>query len=120
MKPKLVRDNIITIIKNSGRSPVYFICTDSHQLTLFFNLKLKEELLEYEQANTSSKKEELADVWEVVECAAIKMIVLDLNVDINEMMSINNYSYSEILTIKQKKQIKNGSFLLDIILEGIN
>lgn len=119
MKKKLVRDNIITIIKNSGRDPVHYICSNPDDLVIFFNKKLSEEMDEYNQAEGFQKKEELADVWEVVECSIIKNIKLDPQIDINQMIQLNNYSYDEILSIKKDKQRKNGSLLNNIILTDI-
>lgn len=63
---KMVRDYIPTIIEERGQRPITRTIPDS-ELSLRFNLKLKEELDEVVQAMTKEHKtEELADMLEVI------------------------------------------------------
>lgn len=70
MAKKLVRDNIIDIIKKSGRNPDFFQLNPDNQKEIFKYLtqKLKEELDELSLASSvKEKEEEIADVLEVLD-----------------------------------------------------
>jgi predicted house-cleaning noncanonical NTP pyrophosphatase (MazG superfamily) len=67
---KLVRDNIIEIIKKSGRTPDFFQLDPQNKKELFKYLtqKLTEELDELSLAqSTQDKEEEIADILEVLD-----------------------------------------------------
>ena len=94
---KLVRDNIIDIIKNEGRDIDYYIAENDEEYEYFLKKKLKEECNEFIESLSINKekiKEECADVLEVIE----------------NILSSKNLSFNDIKDIKYQKNIKNGSF----------
>ena len=94
---KLVRDNIIDIIKNEGRDIDYYIAENDEEYEYFLKKKLKEECNEFMESLSINKekiKEECADVLEVIE----------------NILSSKNLSFNDIKDIKYQKNIKNGSF----------
>lgn len=94
---KLVRDNIINIIKNKGKKANYHICSDSEHLQ-YLVLKLNEETEEF---NEDYSIEELADVIEVIE--ALKKLP----------------KYSNVEEIRLNKIKSNGAFNQRIILDEV-
>jgi len=94
---KLVRDNIIEIIQSKGKETKFRIANDSEYLQ-YLVLKLKEEMIEFEEEYSI---EELADVIEVVE--ALK----------------KTSKYCNVEKVRKEKQIKNGAFDKKIILEEV-
>jgi len=100
MKPKLVRDKIPDIIKETGRAPMYHIASyDEYKARLYE--KMREELDEF--INTPCY-EEAADIYEVFSsiCA-----MHDLN-----MVQV------EIAAVDKRK--KRGGFSDKIVLEGVD
>ncbi|GHV83823.1 hypothetical protein AGMMS50212_11630 [Spirochaetia bacterium] len=94
---KLVRDNIVNIIKSEGRRVEYSILnTDKYIKEL--NKKLLEECKEFIQAND---KKELADLLEVI----------------LSISKIKHFDMSEIEEIRLKKLETNGGFEKRIFLE---
>ncbi len=64
---KLVRDNIVQIIKNSGKKPIYRVCSSKVEKRSLLLDKLQEETDEVKSAKTDAEVlEELADVYEVL------------------------------------------------------
>lgn len=94
---KLVRDNIIEIIQSKGKEVKFRIANDDEYLQ-YLVLKLKEEMVEFEEEYSI---EELADVIEVIE--ALKKTT----------------KYSNVEKVRKEKQIKNGAFDKKIILEEV-
>lgn len=62
--PKLVRDLVPELMREQGASPRVRVLHDDKEYLQALNLKLREELLEYEEKYSI---EELADIIEVVE-----------------------------------------------------
>ncbi len=94
---KLIRDNIIQIIESKAKQAKFRIANDDEYL-LYLILKLKEEMIEFEEENSI---EELADIIEVIE--ALK----------------KTPKYSNVEKVRKEKKIKNGAFDKKIILEEI-
>jgi predicted house-cleaning noncanonical NTP pyrophosphatase (MazG superfamily) len=99
MKTKLVRDRIPEIILNSGRTPLFYIanCQEYKEL---LRQKLFEEVAEFLE---NESMEEIADILEVLEA----------------LSRVNEYTLKEVLKIKRKKKLRNGSFDQRIILKKI-
>ena len=93
---KLVRDKIPRIIEAGGSQCVTRILRDEEYLQ-FLDEKLQEELAEYQQ---SKEPEELADLLEVIEAAAVA----------------RGCSWQELLQIKENKKEKRGGFREKILL----
>jgi predicted house-cleaning noncanonical NTP pyrophosphatase (MazG superfamily)/diadenosine tetraphosphate (Ap4A) HIT family hydrolase len=96
---KLVRDNIINIIEQDGRKPIYTKLSDDKYFQLLCN-KLLEESNEYILSN---EIEELADILEVVYSIA----------------KFKHIAVEDIEKIRESKKNKNGSFDDKIFLEEI-
>lgn len=94
---KLVRDNILEVIRYKGGNPLFHIASDEE-----YWLKLKEKLQEeVNEFLESEKVEEIADIMEVIEAILI----------------YRRISSSQILKIKKKKFEERGSFNKKIVLE---
>ena len=96
---KLVRDNILNIIKTNGQEYNFHIASDSE-----YWIKLKEKL--YEEINEFMKDEsieEIADIFEVL----------------LSILKYKNISISDLENIRQNKENKRGSFNKRIILENV-
>jgi len=94
---KLIRDNIVDIIKKEGRDVNYYIAENNEEYLYFLKKKLKEECNEFiESLSLDEKniKEECSDILEVIE----------------NMLSLKNLSFKDVEEIKNQKNIKNGSF----------
>ena len=94
---KLVRDNIIDIIKSEGRNVNYYIAKNDEEYEYFLKKKLTEECYEFiESLSIGEKniKEECADVLEVID----------------NILSLKNIDINDVLDIKNNKNTKNGSF----------
>lgn len=61
---KLVRDNMPRLIKESGRDCSYRIMNDRE----YFDALLDKVIEEIEEYRTSGNEEEIADVYEVLDC----------------------------------------------------
>lgn len=96
---KLVRDNVVDIIKNDGKNVCYKILNDKEYINCL-NLKLLEEVNEYLEDNDTN---ELADILEVI----------------YSILDYNNISIEKINEIRENKNIKNGSFKKKIFLESV-
>lgn len=94
---KLIRDNIVQIIESKGKKAKFRVANDSEYLQ-YLILKLKEEMIEFEEEHSI---EELADVIEVIE--ALK----------------KTPKYSNVEKVRKEKQIKNGAFDKKLILEEV-
>lgn len=97
---KLVRDKIPEIIKSSGKKPATRIADEQEYLKLLLN-KLQEEVEEFRE---SLSKEELADVYEVIDA----------------IISNLNWDHNEIKQIQKEKREKRGGFSKKIILESVD
>lgn len=96
---KLVRDNIIDIIKNDGKECDYEILSDEDYIACLKN-KLKEEADELSAADNDEIMAEIADVLEVIEAIAK---YYHLNIE-------------DIMKYKEAKALKNGKFAKRILL----
>lgn len=98
---KLVRDNIIEIMKNNNQNPNYYIAKDNNEFYSFLKEKLNEEIKEFFEAeNNEDKISEMGDVIEVL-LAIIKFNKLDWKI---------------IEEARFAKKDKNGGFDKQIIL----
>jgi len=87
---KLVRDQILEIIRNDGKEPIIEILSDAEYLSEL-DKKLNEEVAEY-QADKSI--EEMADVLEVLFA----------------ICEARGYSVEELMQVKESKREKRGGF----------
>ena len=99
MKPKLVRDKIPEIIKNSNKVPKTYIA-NNEEYWKELKAKLLEEVNEFLEDNNS---EELADIQEVLYA----------------IYDFKGFSKEEIESIRSKKKNERGGFKNKIILESI-
>lgn len=99
---KLVRDNIIDIIKNNGEEPIYSILDDSNYVSCL-EKKLYEEYLEVIEASGDDRIEELADMLEVIEALA----------------KTCNKTLEDVLLVKNNKKNKRGGFENKIFLKKV-
>lgn len=90
---KLIRDKIPQIIESSGKKASIKVLNDTEYRTEL-DAKLNEELAEYQNANESSRVEELADLVELV------YAILD----------IKGVSIDEFEKMRLAKQEKRGGF----------
>lgn len=98
---KLVRDNIIDIMKSKNQNPNYYISNDNEEFYCFLKNKLDEEIKEFFEANnTEDRIAEMGDVLEVL-FAISKFNDLDLE---------------EVEKMRKEKKIRNGGFDKKIIL----
>lgn len=99
---KLVRDNIIDIIKNNGEEPIYSILDDSNYVSCL-EKKLYEEYLEVIDSDGDDRVEELADMLEVIEALA----------------STCDKTLDDVLVVKNNKRNKRGGFKEKIFLQKV-
>lgn len=100
---KLVRDNIIDIIKNNGEEPIYRVLTDK-EYWKYLLIKDNEELLEVKNAESiEERKKELADKLELIIA----------------MAEFNGYSLEDIIEEANNKRNKNGGFKKRLLLEKV-
>ncbi|MBT7903103.1 nucleoside triphosphate pyrophosphohydrolase [Candidatus Woesearchaeota archaeon] len=100
MKPKLVRDKIPEIIKADGRIPLTRIAEPDE-----YWIKLREKLVEeVDEFLESEKKEELADIVEVIKA----------------ICDYKNLGFDQLRVIRKKKVEERGKFEKRIILERID
>ena len=93
---KLVRDKIINIIKNSGKTPIYHVASEEDMDELLKD-KLKEEVEEFLE---SGEVEELVDILEVIR-------TISFNKGVNP---------DDLETIRKEKVNKRGGFERKIVL----
>jgi predicted house-cleaning noncanonical NTP pyrophosphatase (MazG superfamily) len=96
---KLVRDNIIEIIQNEGKTVKYRNYSDKEFIDAL-NIKLKEEVNEFVENN---EIEELADVFEVIE----------------KIMEIKEININNINDVKRQKTLIKGKFDKKICLISV-
>lgn len=100
---KLVRDNIIDIIKNNGEEPIYRVLNDDEYWEYLLK-KDNEELLEVKNAESiEERKKELVDKLEIIIA----------------MAEFNGYSLEDIIEEANKKRNKNGGFKKKLLLEKV-
>lgn len=97
---KLVRDNIINIIKKENKDCNYKVLNDEEYINSLI-IKLIEEHNEFNESNDIN---ELADMQEVINC----------------LVKAKGYTLEEFDNIRQKKALKNGSFNEKIYLIDVN
>ena len=96
---KLVRDRIPEIIEKDGKRCVYSVLSREDYLSLL-DLKLNEELAEYQE---SKSMEELADLLEVIRAVA----------------AARGSSIEEVEQIRIQKAEKRGGFEKRLLLEEV-
>jgi len=96
---KLVRDKIPGIIRQTGSTCSYRILEQEQYLTCL-DVKLNEELAEYQQ---SKSLEELADLLEVMRA----------------VVTARGYTWQELEDIRQEKYNRRGGFADRIFLEEV-
>lgn len=96
---KLVRDKIPELIREAGKEPVFRIA-DRHQYKRLLQQKMWEEVEEF---ITSGKKEELADILEVVKALAVEQ----------------GMSWDELVTLTGIKAKQRGGFGGRVVLERV-
>ena len=100
---KLVRDNIINIIKANGEMPIYRILENDEYWECLLK-KDAEELLEVKDAQSKEeRKKELADKLEVLKA----------------MISTSGFTFDEIIEEAKKKENNNGAFNKKLFLESV-
>lgn len=96
---KLVRDKIPEIIQATGRTCITEVLTTEDYIWAL-DMKLNEELAEYQQEKSL---EELADLLEVM-CAVVKA---------------RGYTWEELIRIKNEKSSQRGAFEGRILLKEV-
>ena len=99
---KLVRDKIPNIIKEKGETPVVRIL-DENEYKKELENKLYEEYKEVIKAIGDDRVEELADMLEVIRA----------------LVSLENKTLNDVITIADKKVKKRGAFKEKIFLEKV-
>lgn len=98
---KLVRDNVLKILKKSSVGHKYHIAEDDTEFKEKLYKKLQEEIREFK---AEPSLEEFADIMQVLESIA----------------KFYNFSLKDIKEVKGKKRIEKGGFDNRIILESTN
>ena len=96
---KLVRDRIPEIIEKQGKTCVTEVLSQDAYIRMV-DEKLNEELAEYQE---SKSLEELADLLEVMEAAVIA----------------RDYTWEELLQVRDEKRQKRGGFQDRILLKEV-
>ena len=96
---KLVRDRIPEIIENQGKTCVTEVLSQAEYLEML-DLKLNEELAEYQE---SKSLEELADLLEVMEA----------------VVKARGYTWQQLTEIRDEKRQKRGGFENRILLKEV-
>ena len=96
---KLVRDRIPEIIENQGKTCVTEVLSQAEYLEML-DLKLNEELAEYQE---SKSLEELADLLEVME----------------SVVNARGYTWQQLTEIRDEKRQKRGGFENRILLKEV-
>ena len=96
---KLVRDRIPEIIENQGKTCVTEILSQEEYLKML-DLKLNEELAEYQE---SKSLEELADLLEVME----------------SVVNARGYTWEQLTQVRNEKRQKRGGFENRILLKEV-
>lgn len=96
---KLVRDRIPEIIENQGKTCVTEVLSQAEYLKML-DLKLNEELAEYQE---SKSLEELADLLEVME----------------SVVNARGYTWQQLTEIRDEKRQKRGGFENRILLKEV-
>lgn len=96
---KLIRDNIPSIIKEQGKTPIVRVLSDDEYKTSL-NQKLLEEVNEYLENNCL---EELCDILEVIDAILCSM----------------NYTREDVEKARLTKAVQNGKFSEKFYLEEV-
>lgn len=97
---KLVRDNIPEIIASKWEECEYFIADENSYLNALLAKVLEEAIEVSKSENDSELKEEIADLYEVLD----------------SIIKTKNFSYKEISEIQKEKKDKKWWFEKKIIL----
>lgn len=100
--PKLVRDNIPSIIKaRTAKEPEVKVAVDDEEYAKYLLAKIIEEAyeLQYSEQN-GNMKEELADVFEVIYA----------------ILKLKGWTIEDIIAVQKEKREKNGGFEKRFIL----
>ena len=98
---KLVRDNIIDIMRSKNQIPNYYIVENDEEFYSFLKDKLNEEIKEFFEAeNIDDKMAEMGDVLEVLFAIS----------------KFNGLNLEEVEKVRNEKKVKNGGFDKRIIL----
>ncbi len=100
--PKLVRDNIPSIVKNKTGKDIEqrILETDEEYLKYLFK-KVIEESIELEHSVVKGNtEEELADICELL----------------NEIIKLKGYTWEEVKLVQNEKREKNGGFEKRILM----
>lgn len=102
--PKLVRDNILDIIKDrTGQTPEHHIAEDDREFLDYLLKKIVEEATELQRSvENDNTIEELADVYELLDVIAKTV----------------HKTHEEIAAIQKEKRQKNGGFDKRIIMHS--
>lgn len=96
---KLVRDNIPKLIEESGRNCTSRIIKDKE----YFDALLDKIVEEIEEYRISEKEEELADVYEVLDCLVQLKEYEPMHID-----------YLQLIRREERGSFKDGILLLDV------
>jgi len=100
---KLVRDNIVNIIKDNGGNPVIRIL-DDEEYKVELEKKLYEEYNEVLNAvDPDDRIEELADMLEII----------------SSLAKVENRTLNDVIDVAKNKRIKRGGFENKIFLEKV-
>ena len=94
---KLVRDNILDIIRTNGEQSIFHIANEEEFKIKLFE-KLQEEAVEFIK---DEKLSELADLLEVIDAICV----------------LKGFSTDELMEVKNKRKVERGGFEKRIILE---
>lgn len=97
---KLVRDRIPEIIEASGNQCTVEILDDENYIKML-DIKLQEELTEYQQ---SKSLEELADLLEVMQA----------------IVKARGYTWNELEEVQKEKRGKRGAFESKLLLKAVS
>ncbi|MBI5635386.1 nucleoside triphosphate pyrophosphohydrolase [Candidatus Micrarchaeota archaeon] len=100
MKPKLVRDNIPTLIKQDGRTPVTRLAKSEEEFESLLKEKLLEEVKEFLENPVA---DEFADVMHALDA----------------LREFYDFDEQELLEVKSRKLREKGGFSKRTVLEKI-
>lgn len=102
MSKKIIRDKLHTSIKKSGKGHLLSQITDPLDILIYLKEKIVEEAIEvHDSHDIEDLKEELADIYEVMEC----------------ICELTGLTIDDIIEKKIKKFLEKGSFKEGHLLE---
>ena len=100
---KLVRDNIINIIRNNNEEPIFRVLNDEE----YWEYLLKKDVEELDEVRGATsldeRKKELADKLELIRA----------------MAEFSGFTMEEIIEVADRKKESNGGFKEKILLEKV-